>query len=113
MKKLAFLLAVVFLSVATFGQTTTTALKKAPQKQAVKTEQVKTTAKTTTAATDKTVTTTKAAVDTTKHLKKDGTADKRFKTTAKTTGPVKKDGTPDMRYKENKAAATTTTAPKK
>jgi len=32
-------------------------------------------------------------------LKKDGTPDKRFKTTA---GPIKKDGTPDLRYKRNK-----------
>ena len=36
-------------------------------------------------------------------LKKDGTPDKRFKTTTThTVGPVKKDGTPDMRYKANK-----------
>ncbi len=33
-------------------------------------------------------------------LKKDGTPDKRFKTTA--SGPTKKDGTPDMRFKKNK-----------
>jgi hypothetical protein len=116
MKKLAFFMAVVFLTVSAFGQTTTT-VKKAPQKQAVKTEQAKTTVKTTTAATDKTVATTKTSVDTTKsHLKKDGTVDKRFKdnkTAVKATGPVKKDGTPDMRYKDNKAAATTTTTPKK
>ena len=31
-------------------------------------------------------------------LKKDGTPDKRFKTTV---GPTKKDGTPDLRYKKN------------
>ncbi|GAB3426854.1 hypothetical protein [Niabella aquatica] len=32
------------------------------------------------------------------HLKKDGTVDKRFKSSEH----LKKDGTPDMRYKENK-----------
>lgn len=32
------------------------------------------------------------------HLKKDGTVDKRFKSSQR----LKKDGTPDMRYKENK-----------
>jgi hypothetical protein len=77
MKKLAFLLAVVFLSVSTFGQTTTTSVKKAPQKQAVKTEQVKTPSKTQTAANEKTVATAKTTGETTKsHLKKDGTLDK-------------------------------------
>lgn len=40
-------------------------------------------------------------------MKKDGTADKRFKenktsTTATVKGPTKKDGTPDKRYKKNK-----------
>ena len=35
-------------------------------------------------------------------LKKDGTPDKRYKSTPATTGPVKKDGTPDKRYKANK-----------
>lgn len=42
---------------------------------------------------------------TTTHVKKDGTADKRFKenkTVVKTVGPVKKDGTPDKRFKANK-----------
>lgn len=41
----------------------------------------------------------------TTHLKKDGTADKRYKenkTKAKAEGPKKKNGTPDMRYKANK-----------
>lgn len=40
------------------------------------------------------------------HVKKDGTADKRFKDnkTIAPAGPTKKDGTPDMRYKANKAA---------
>ena len=35
----------------------------------------------------------------TKHLKKDGTPDKRYKENKQ---HLKKDGTPDMRYKENK-----------
>lgn len=42
------------------------------------------------------------------HLKKDGTADKRYKENkapAKPAGPKKKDGTPDMRYKANKPVA--------
>jgi hypothetical protein len=43
---------------------------------------------------------------TTAHVKKDGTADKRFKENktkvASTAGPMKKNGTPDMRYKANK-----------
>jgi len=34
-------------------------------------------------------------------LKKDGTPDKRYKSTT-AAGPLKKDGTPDMRYKSNK-----------
>ena len=46
------------------------------------------------------------AKTTTTHLKKDGTADKRYKenkvTKTTTTGPLKKDGTPDKRYKANK-----------
>lgn len=42
-----------------------------------------------------------------KPMKKDGTADKRFKENKETKetkvqGPVKKDGTPDKRFKENK-----------
>ena len=40
-----------------------------------------------------------------KHVKADGTPDKRYKenkATAKAAGPMKKDGTPDMRYKANK-----------
>jgi len=52
-----------------------------------------TTAKTTTAKT------------TTTHLKKDGTADKRYnenKTKTTAVGPLKKNGTPDKRYKANK-----------
>lgn len=44
----------------------------------------------------------KAAGDTTKRLKKDGTPDKRFKENKSTEGPKKKDGTPDKRYKQNK-----------
>jgi LAS superfamily LD-carboxypeptidase LdcB len=107
MKKLAFLLAVVFLSVSVFGQTATT---KDPVKT-TKTTQVKHTPKTDVAAnqtkTTKTVAdTTKAKVVTKKDgLKKDGTPDKRFKdnkTTKPAAGPLKKDGTKDMRFKANK-----------
>lgn len=38
-----------------------------------------------------------------KHLKKDGTPDKRYKENKQ---HLKKDGTPDMRYKENKKKKT-------
>jgi hypothetical protein len=45
----------------------------------------------------------------TKHLKKDGTPDKRYKenkTEDKApAGPTKKDGTPDMRYKANQTGS--------
>lgn len=39
--------------------------------------------------------------NTTKHLKKDGTADKRYKENKTVKGPVTKSGKPDMRYKTN------------
>ena len=116
MKKLAFLLTVVFLTVSTFGQNKTT-VKKDPSKQTTKTEHSAVTAKTSAVTTDKTKTIDKTAVDTSKtKLKKDGTPDMRYKdnkTTVKTTGPVKKDGTPDMRYKDNKTTTTTSTTTKK
>lgn len=61
---------------------------------------------TTTAATTKTAPAkVEKSTATTKHLKADGTADKRYKenkTTAAAAGPLKKDGTPDKRYKANK-----------
>jgi hypothetical protein len=103
MKKLALLLAVVFISVATFGQTPT-----ATSKTTTKTDQVKPATKTQTVAATQTKTI-KTVADTSKTkvaVKKDGTPDKRFKanktTSVKPKGPVKKDGTPDMRYKTNK-----------
>jgi hypothetical protein len=49
------------------------------------------------------------ALDSTgKPVKKDGTADKRFKENkeAKAQGPLKQDGTPDKRFKENKQVKT-------
>jgi transposase-like protein len=116
MKKLALMLAVVFLAAVTYGQTTTTT-KKVSGKATTKTEQVKTTSKNQAVTTDKSLTVSKTALDSTNaKLKKVGTPDKRYKEnkTAKTTGPLKKDGTPDLRYKSNKtAASTTTTATKK
>ncbi|WP_298302787.1 hypothetical protein [Hydrotalea sp.] len=48
-----------------------------------------------------------AAVPKTTHVKKDGTADMRYKENKakkEAAGPKKKDGTPDMRYKANKPA---------
>lgn len=51
-------------------------------------------------------TATKAVPKTEKHLKADGTPDKRYKENKATSKPeavhTKKDGTPDKRYKENK-----------
>ncbi len=38
----------------------------------------------------------------TKHLKKDSTADKRYKENKTPKGPLTKSGKPDMRYKANK-----------
>lgn len=111
MKKLALMLAVVFLAAVTYGQTTTTT-KKNPSKVTAKTEHVKPASKTQAVTADKSLNVNKSSADTTKSkVKKDGTPDKRFKenkTTAKTTGPLKKDGTPDMRYKDNKTTTTTT-----
>ena len=67
-----------------------------------------------------------APVQTTQHLKKDGTPDMRYKenknaktgkttpAAASTTAPaakMKKDGTPDMRSKSNKTAAPAATSP--
>ena len=126
MKKLTFLaIALLSISSATFAQ----AVKKstAPKMVAVKT--TTTTApkskvvpmKTTTTATKPAVVASaKPAIKTkttsTKHksaiakhngkthLKKDGTADKRYKSTVAKT-PMKKDGTADMRYKANKKKA--------
>ncbi len=45
---------------------------------------------------------------TTRHLKKDGTSDKRYKENRTTTVHMKKDSTPDRRYKENKKTTKTT-----
>ena len=110
MKKVALIMAVVFLTVTTFGQTATK-VKKDPAKQTTKTEQSKLAANTNTVS--------KTVADTTKTkvaLKKDGTPDKRFnenKTTVKTTGPLKKNGTPDMRYKTNKDTTRVKTTVKK
>jgi hypothetical protein len=110
MKKLALLLSVVFLTVATFGQTTTT-VNKNQHKQTAKTEQAKVTTNKQVAAVNQGKNVNKTVADTSKtNLKKDGTPDKRFKdnkTSAKTTGPLKKDGTADMRYKNNKVNTVT------
>ena len=46
-----------------------------------------------------------APFQTVKHLKKDGTPDKRFKENKKPKGPVTKSGKPDMRYKANNPKA--------
>lgn len=80
MKKITLLLAalMLFISGATFAQTSSASTAKAPA--------------------------TKTA--TTSHVKKNGTPDKRYKenkaTTSTTTTHLKKNGTPDKRYKENK-----------
>jgi len=57
------------------------------------------------------VTKKKPAASVLKHMKKDGTPDRRFKENKTASGPLKKDGTPDMRFKANKHHKAT--APKK
>ncbi len=94
MKK--FIIAILMI-VGSFGYANAQTVKKAVHK--------KTTTTVTTASTPADKKVTKVEKITT-HVKKDGTADKRFKenktTTKTTTGPLKKDGTADMRYKANK-----------
>ena len=95
MKK--FIIAVLMI-VASFSYANAQTVKKSAQK------------KTTTVATSSTpaIASKKAKVEkSSTHVKKDGTADKRYKenktnVSSTTTGPVKKNGTPDMRYKANK-----------
>ena len=102
MKKLAFLLSIVFFTTVAFGQTKTEAPKKDQKPAPAKTEQVKP-AK----AADKPATA-PAAAPAKVATKKDGTPDKRFKENkepVKAVGPTKKDGTPDKRFKENKEPA--------
>ena len=71
-----------------------------------KTVNKKVTAAVTTTTPEKTVSSKKTKVEkNSTHMKKDGTADKRYKenkVTSTTAGPAKKNGTPDMRYKANK-----------
>ena len=85
--------------VGSFGYANAQTVKKAVHKKT--TNAVTTTAATTATPADKKVT--KIEKSST-HMKKDGTADKRYKEnkTTTTTGPLKKDGSADMRYKANK-----------
>jgi hypothetical protein len=97
MKKMKKLLIAILLFAGSFSFANAQTKQKTEHKKATATTAVTTPpAKTTGKTVDKTST----------HLKKDGTADKRYKenkTTAKATaGPLKKDGTPDKRYKANK-----------
>ncbi len=89
MKKIfTLLLAIACLVTVTFAQTKKD--DKSKGKEPVKKEAAKTTM---------------AKSDDAKHLKKDGTPDKRFKENKEEKQEhkhLKKDGTPDMRYKENK-----------
>lgn len=93
---LATLLVICALSFGSYAQTTA--------KPTEKTKTTKSTKKKKPAmATDATV----AAPSTGQKMKKDGTADMRYKENKKkkAAGPMKKDGTPDMRYKANKKAS--------
>ena len=96
MKK--FIIALL-LMVGSFGYANAQTVKKTVHK---KTTSATTTAATTATPAGKKVTSVEKSST---HLKKDGTADKRFKenkTTTTTAGPMKKNGTADMRYKANK-----------
>ena len=92
MKKL---LIAILLFAGSFGYAHAQTIQKTSKKKA-----------TTTAAVNKAqVTKFEKSATASKHMKADGTPDKRYKEnkmTAKATGPKKKDGTPDMRYKANK-----------
>lgn len=93
MKK--FIIAVLMI-VGSFGYANAQSAKKTVSKKAT----AATTA-TTSAVNTKTTKVEKRST----HLKKDGTADKRYKENkmkATAAGPMKKNGTPDMRYKANK-----------
>jgi hypothetical protein len=92
MKKLLFV-CTMFLALAgfSFAQAPATATKPAPvAKPAVVKETPAKPAATSSAGNGSVV------------LKKDGTADKRYKNKPAAGGPVKKDGTPDKRFKANK-----------
>lgn len=95
MKKL-FVVIIAFLSMTMFVNAQT--VPAAQSKPAAKTAGNKASATTKAAAPVSKKTAAPAAG--TVHLKKDGTVDKRFKSSQR----LKKDGTPDMRYKENKKA---------
>lgn len=99
MKKIMIAL---FCLVATLGFSNVNAQTKPDAKKTTKVKAKETTTTTTTKTTG---------------LKKDGTADMRFKANkdaakAKPTGPLKKDGTADMRYKANKTTTTKTATTK-
>ena len=98
MKKIfLFVVAIAFLGVGLFAQTTTAPKKNEKPKAA-------------TAAPKKAEKPTPAATTKVAPTKADGTPDMRYKVNKakekiKTTGPKKADGTPDLRYKANKPAA--------
>lgn len=97
MKKIIF---AVLMIVGSFSFANAQTTKKTVNKK------VTASAATTTTTPAKTVSSKKTKVEkSSTHLKKDGTADKRYKEnkmTSATAGPTKKNGTPDMRYKANK-----------
>ncbi|MEO8820853.1 MAG: hypothetical protein ABI374_08440 [Ginsengibacter sp.] len=94
MKK--FIIAILLI-VGSFGYANAQTVKKTAHK---KTTTTATTATTAPAVSKKETKVEKSST----HLKKDGTADKRYKESKTTTtvAPMKKNGTPDMRYKANK-----------
>jgi hypothetical protein len=109
MKKLLMFVAIAALGLSTtFAQTTT------PKKSSTKTKKTEMAAPVAKKETAKSMNATApaakkeeakkpmVATSTSVPLKKDGTPDKRYKTTEKAAGPMKKDGTPDKRFKANK-----------
>ena len=100
MKKLMSFVVVAALGiVAAFAQTGTPASKS--QEKTVKTVKKETKADGTKQQAKKV----EEKTTSTKHLKADGTPDKRYKENKTSEGPKKKDGTADMRYKVNKEKA--------
>lgn len=110
-KVLVALIALIGLNISGMAQAVTSPVKKAEAKMkavpakptaapAKVVEMPKSLSKTPAAVQKPTAKPAAATPASTVTLKKDGTPDKRFKTTA--SGPTKKDGTPDMRFKKNK-----------
>ncbi len=99
MKKLMSFVAITVLGIATVFAQTGAPASKSPEKTV---KMVKKETKTTGSIQAKKA---EAKATDAKHLKADGTPDKRYKENKTSEGPKKKDGTADMRYKANKEKA--------